>query len=258
MSYILDALKKAESERNLGSVPNVHAQAPNASENADDAHWSKLLPWSLAALALGILLLALAWLQPWRQQTPVTPIASAPVAVPAVAPAVAPAAVAEPAPANAQPITSAVTATPAVTAPPVMTESPVAPHPPVAQVKPEPAPPVSKPMPQPVAKSLPTVTVADKPATTSASPQAETPAKAAPDDKEVGTAKELPQYIQSQLPAVAVNGYIYARDPADRSVLMNQRLLHEGDSITPELTLEKLLPKGAILNFKGYRYRIAF
>ena len=92
-----------------------------------------------------------------------------------------------------------------------------------------------------------------------AAPAKEATAVAAPnEDNSVGTVRDLPQTIQSELPAIVVNGYIYAKSPAERSVLINQKLLHEGDQIAPQLVLEKMLPKGAILNYKGYRYRIVF
>jgi general secretion pathway protein B len=78
------------------------------------------------------------------------------------------------------------------------------------------------------------------------------------DDKPVGTLRDLPPNIQREIPAVNVNGYIYAVNPADRSVLINNKLLHEGEQVEPGLILEKLTPKGAVLNFKGYRFRVPY
>ena len=84
------------------------------------------------------------------------------------------------------------------------------------------------------------------------------PVAAPSEEVSIGSVRDLPQNIQAELPAIVVNGYIYAKTPSDRSVLMNQKLLHEGDQVAPGLVLEKMLPKGAILSYKGYRYRVAF
>jgi general secretion pathway protein B len=259
MSYILDALKKAESERNLGAVPNVYANAPQAVQADDDARWGKILPWSVAALALGLVLIVLAWLQPWRTQPAATaPVATtvAPIVTPAPQPAPTPVAPAEPAPA---PVTPSVVATapvkPADESPqvkPAPTPTPKATAPVVEKKIADAAPAkVEKPIAKAEAKPEP------KPDTKAeVKPEVKLEAKA--DGSDVGTARDLPQAIQSQLPPISVNGYLYDKDPADRSVLMNQKLLREGDTVAPDLVLEKLLPKGAVLNYKGYRYRITF
>ena len=76
--------------------------------------------------------------------------------------------------------------------------------------------------------------------------------------EEAGTVQDLPAAIQRELPPVTITGYLYARNPADRSAVINKKLLHEGESIAPDLVLDKLTPKGAVLNYKGYRYRISY
>jgi general secretion pathway protein B len=98
------------------------------------------------------------------------------------------------------------------------------------------------------------------PPAATAAPQPQQPQQDAAklEEEKIGTVQDLPANIQRELPQVSVNGYIYAKNPLDRSVLINKRLLHEGDTIAPDLLLEKMTPKGAILNFKGYRYRISF
>jgi general secretion pathway protein B len=270
MSYILDALKKAESERNLGALPNVYTNAPHAVSDKDNESWGKILPWSLAAIVLGIVFIGLAWLQPWRTQpaavSPVAAIAQmAPQAIPVTAPAAAtPPPAAPPSVAQAEPIADGTPTATTSTPPAIKSEDKPAP------VKPAPAP-VAKP-----SAPVPEKKMVDVPQASETKPEAKAAAKTEaaaeskvetrtdvkaetkPEGKDVGTARDLPQAIQSQLPPISVNGYLYAKDPADRSVLMNQKLLREGDTVAPDLVLEKLLPKGAILNYKGYRYRIAF
>ena len=56
MSYILDALRRADSERERGAVPGIHAlplPAPSADEFVRRTPW----PWLVAALLLVLLLL---------------------------------------------------------------------------------------------------------------------------------------------------------------------------------------------------------
>lgn len=51
---------------------------------------------------------------------------------------------------------------------------------------------------------------------------------------------------------------MYSENAADRLVLVDKTLRHEGEEIAPGLTLERLLPKGAVLNYRGTRYRVGF
>ena len=70
--------------------------------------------------------------------------------------------------------------------------------------------------------------------------------------------EELPDHISKEIPPLKVNGYIYSPNKAERSVLIGQKLLQEGDQVTPDLTLEKLMPDGMVLNYKGHRYRTPY
>jgi len=74
----------------------------------------------------------------------------------------------------------------------------------------------------------------------------------------VATLRELPPQIQREIPAMTVGGYIYSGNKADRSVLINNRLMREGDEVAPGLVLEKMMPNGMVLNYKGYRYRAGY
>ena len=35
---------------------------------------------------------------------------------------------------------------------------------------------------------------------------------------------------------------------------INNRMLHEGDTVEPGLVLEQITPEGMVLSFKGYRF----
>jgi general secretion pathway protein B len=67
MSYILDALKKSDQERQRGTVPNVHSvQVPLTSE-------LRRRSWWLYAVASALLLnagLLVWWLRPWKSEIP--------------------------------------------------------------------------------------------------------------------------------------------------------------------------------------------
>ena len=100
MSYILDALKKAEAERNVGAVPTMHAQPLMMPATAPRPPlWRQ--PWLWAALAAVLLMLALvAWLTPWKPVIPAGAGRPAPAAAaaPAAPPPAESAAVPEPPP----------------------------------------------------------------------------------------------------------------------------------------------------------------
>ena len=80
----------------------------------------------------------------------------------------------------------------------------------------------------------------------------------APSEEITPGLRELPEPIQRQIPAIAIGGYIYSKNPADRLLLIDKVLRHEGEELAPGLVLEKLQPKAAIFSFKGYRYRVPY
>jgi general secretion pathway protein B len=229
MSYILDALKKAEAERQIGGVPSIHDAASGTGARPEETSFlRRALPWLITGLPALAMLAYLLWSHPWSRGDP-APAALAPAQpAPAPQPALLPEAAAPAAPAHrtAQ-----------------VAEKPVHPAPPPVTVAEKPKAEVAKP-------------VAPTPAT--ATSVTETPAATPAAEEEAGTVRDLPESIQRELPQVTITGYLYARNPADRSALINKKLLHEGESIAPDLVLEKLTPKGAVLNFKGYRYRISY
>lgn len=69
---------------------------------------------------------------------------------------------------------------------------------------------------------------------------------------------ELPEQIRKEIPSIAISGYIYSSNQADRTMLINQRLMHEGDRINADLRLEKMTTDSAIFSYKGYRYQMPY
>src|SRR5471032_2958250 len=204
MSYILEALKKSQAERQLGELPSIHApQLPlhHAHGVADNRHLPVWLALGAAVLA------ALLWWRPWQQPAPAAVLAPAPAPAPVVAPAPVPA--------------------------------PLAPAQAPAPVKAAPMP-VPEPKPQPVARA-----------------EAAAPASAPSEDVIPGL-RDLPEPIRQQIPPIVLGGYIYSKNPEDRLLLIDKVLRHEGEELAPGLVLEKLQPKAAIFNFKGYRYKMPY
>ncbi|WLI90128.1 general secretion pathway protein GspB [Massilia sp. R2A-15] len=214
MSYILEALKKAQAERQVGSAPTLQA-VPLGAPPARPSRNSRL-PWLVAG---GVVLALAAAVAVWRMQAP---IVTRPAAV----------LVATPPP-----------VAPAVAAPPALAVVP----PSAPATKPEAAP-----KPEPVLKPAPALKpeLALKP-----SPVAK---PAAPAEEKLPFLRELPDAVRSTVPQVTFGGYMYSANPADRLLLVDKVLRHEGEEVAPGLVLEQLRAKAAVMNYKGYRYLVPY
>ncbi|SFL81552.1 general secretion pathway protein GspB [Rugamonas rubra] len=276
MSYILEALKKSQAERQLGALPTIHAPSLHGEvAAAPGAAWKKPLPLAVVAMAAVIVaLLALVWRQPATTAAPVgatssaTPAVAGAVGAPAataaaasIAPAVAEhAGLAAPATAVAPNPGLAASAPAPALAVPSAAAQPVAMPPPaieaVETLKPlkTAAAPASTERPEPARKPAPLAAAADG---AHAQPSPPAAAPAAPDDA-APSVRELPEPIQRAIPPIAVGGYIYSKNPADRLLLIDKVLRHEGEEVAAGLVLEKLLPKAAVFNYKGFRYRVPY
>jgi general secretion pathway protein B len=278
MSYILEALKKAQAERQLGNAPDIHTPAPVPVAAASAVANRRPL---LIGLGAGLLFAGVAAGLVWRAKTPVAepavlarnetvPVAPAPAPAPVVAAPVA----AAPSPVAAAPAAPAPTApapvAPAPTAPAPVAPAPVAPPAKAVAVQPPAAQPA--PVPQPAAAAT-TPRKAAAAAVADAVPEAvylPAPARApeplpapvrAPDpvaEENLRTLQQLPEAIQREVPKVAVGGYIYSPNPADRLLLVDKALRREGEELAPGLVLERLMPKYAVMNYRGTRYRVAY
>jgi general secretion pathway protein B len=213
MSLILDALKKAENERNTGIVRNVPMPPAFSSYRQQQSAWRKPWPWIVLAAAV-IAMGAAIWSGVTRNEAPVALRQEAPAAV-------KPATHAD-VPREAEKMTEAVPA------------------------EPQPARQKEKVIKKPAEKKR-TPAAGETKLTQAATPEPPIP-----------TLRELPEQIQREIPTLAISGYIYSGNKADRTVLINKRLLREGDEAAPGLTLEKMTPNGMVLNYKGYRYRAGY
>ena len=222
MSYILDALRRAEADRQRGAVPGLQDQpqplpAPAAAP-ADDPRRTGL--WALAGAGLLAAGGAAAW---WWLKSP-GPAPVAPVAVMTPAPAVAPTAL----PAPVAPAPAVLSSMPAVAAAPV-------PASPALVLPPIPPQPAEPPVP---AKPAPRVAVA-------------APAAATPD---AVRRQDLPENVRQQLPALTVAGATYSENPRYRMVIINGQVVQEGDTAAPGVVLETIRQKEVVLRAQGYRF----
>ena len=263
MSYILDALRRAEAERGRGAVPGIHTPAvpvPGAMPVAGRSAISPVLV-AVAVVAVAAVAAGGTW---WFLQRPVpagavvvaaAPATSAAVApsMPTVASTAPPAAVASPEPAPA--------VAPAVTPPPAPAPRPAAPQRERAAPSPSVAPrsPAADPeRPRPAAPA-PRERTPAAPAPRAADLAAANPAPAAA-PAATGTVfaqADLPEAVRAQLPSLKISGVTYSSNPVYRMAIVNGQVLHEGDPAGPGLLLEKIEPGRTIWSFKGYRYGLA-
>lgn len=234
MSYILDALRRADAERERGGVPGLHTQAmPEIGDDERRARPRGLQPWHWVVMGLaGGLAVALAW--QWSGSGETAPATPAPVPPPPVARA------AEPPPAlPASPL-------------PVSPVSPASPAPvsPVA-VAPAAAPAMTPPA---VAPAIAPMRAAP-PAASAVAVAPAAPAAAEP--QRIASLAALPAELRAGMPALAFGGSIYSNTPANRLLIVNGQLLHEGEALGPGITLEQIKPKAAVIDIRGQRFEVA-
>jgi len=253
MSYILEALKKAQAERQLGNAPTLHAAQPVVPALPASAASRKPLLVGLGAGALVVVAGAvLLWRSAPAPATPVAAVASAPPV--AGSPAAGSPAAGSPVVANSL----------EVSAPPAPPQEVRAPQSRVASPTPAPVAVRAAPQAVPAAPSTPAVaavrtpTAVPTPAPVAATAPARTPAPAAAPEDSLPYLQQLPESVQREVPRVAFGGYMYSANPADRLLLVDKALRHEGEEVAPGLILEKLLPRAAVMNYRGVRYRVSY
>jgi len=226
MSFILDALKKSDSERQRQAGPalfEVKVAPPRA----------RFPPWAIALAALlAVNLIVLAWVMTRRAEPPVTTIQPPPAAAPV---GVAPATM--------------------TTAPPAQPVAPVArplTEPSVGTAVDEAADPV---LDTEAALDETSVNAADyEPATLEAQRSRGSAAQAAADV--IPTRDALPANVATGLPELRIDLHVYAAKPADRFVLLNMRRMREGDATAEGVRIDSITQDGAVLSFRGTQFSL--
>jgi general secretion pathway protein B len=222
MSYILEALKKADQERTLGSVPDLETPHWGVRRSARSYRWI----WVVAMLLLvnGVLLAYLLG----RGAGEDTPQASAPSTHTAIPDPVVP----------VSPVPGA--GATVVTRP----RNVIQPAPAPTQVRPsvvtQAAAPVSMP----------------KPAPATASAGVPQPVPARPRQPGVQLWSDLPLEFRSTFELPHIDVHVYADQPARRFILVDLQKYREGDTLASGAVIEKILPQGLQLYYQGTRFEI--
>jgi general secretion pathway protein B len=239
MSFILDALKKSENDRQRQAAPalfEVKVAAPRRS-------------FPLWAVALGILLIvnvvALAWVLARRQDAPATAQTAPPAAVPAAVQGQAPA---------------GMVTVPATVTLPTTVNIPIssAPTVSVANAAPEYGVATSPPADEPLLEGEETPIPPDydasdyRPAITPA--QAGAIAAARRNGMVPSRDEVLAQ--GTQLPDLRLDLHVYDPQPANRFVFINMRKLREGESLPEGVRVDQITTTGAELSYQGKRFSL--
>lgn len=238
MSYILDALKKSEQERGHGNVPGVqtiHSSSLNYRQERR-TFWPYIL---IAAVFINIGVVVYFKLADQQQagqapqassppvSTPVTPLGAKQTGTQAL---------------EAKPDAKNVTDEPAQLA--LLTSGQD------AQADINPASAADKDMDSDVAKQEKQEAAgqASGNATGNATGQA---ARAPAASNKVLDYSELSQQIKSELPAIIISAHVYSSNPVQRSIVINNDFMEEGEYLIDGLVLHEITREGAILNYHG-------
>ncbi|KQV49207.1 hypothetical protein ASC95_16395 [Pelomonas sp. Root1217] len=239
MSYILDALRRAEAdrERERGQVPGLHTQALSDGASAQAGGQRRWLPWAGGGLLLLAGIGAGSWWASGPQEGSSPPVS--PAAQPAPAPAASTAAAV---PASAVPAPLGEAAPPAAAS--------ASPY-----LAPVPSPVAAAPAPAPRPASAAAPVTITTPAPVPAVPPASAPAVAPAAEAPIPRLAELPEAIRRDVPRIVVSGSVYSDDPRGRFAMINGDVLREGAQIGPDHVLEQIRPRELVLRFRGQRYR---
>lgn len=260
MSYILEALKKSQQERDLGQVPTLETLP--AIEEATGPPSINL--WGVAAVFLAGLATIIALYAAFRE-VPNTEVAS-----PSVTPST-----------QFPPVEPAIAPTPPRESPrPPEIPSEAPPEPPAEETPPTTG---DEPSPEQPVGAAPQIAepVSEPPRTESRPPPPIPPPEQdkVPDDlrREIETFKQnfenersgkqepaakkvppeelrLPREVKERLPAFLMTVHIYDKDPSKRRVHIDARKLREGAETRQGIVVEEILPNGAVLSFEGHRF----
>jgi general secretion pathway protein B len=242
MSYILDALRRADAERERGGVPSLHSQQYGAlpGDEGEAPRRSYLLIGAVVALALALasVLLRSYFGSGGSDATPTRAVVPAPPA---------PVPTAAPLPLPTPPAVSLPSAVPPREAP----AANVATEPAVVAAR-GPARDGASAGPRPVPMRAAAKAQARPDAAASASPPP------AATGERIYAMADLPEAIRRDLPKLAFGGATYSSDAASRMVILNGQVFHEGDTVARDLQLQTVKRKSAVLAFRGYRYEMGF
>jgi general secretion pathway protein B len=234
MSYILDALRKSDQQRQRGATPTLLTVQTTPTEPTRPRY---LLNGVIAAalIAAGVLV---GWLQPWqdRQAEPVASGQAASVSTRDMAP---PSYGSTESPGRPPQEASMQAATPAAQAGDPATNFAL------TQQQPDFA----------DGSSASPQSAADRQSAEFGRSPVTSRAAASDDAERVLALNELPPAIRREIPGIAIMFHAYSSAPGERRVMINGNMAKEGETLADGLALQQITPDGVILVYKGYRFR---
>jgi len=246
MSYILDALRKADAQRESDPARGIHAQPLHALAGKAPQRGS-YRPWLWAAGAAGTAAIAAAAWYLYRDRDSVEmPIRPAPMAQVTRTQLTAPppAAPVVPSPVASAPpmvVSPPMPAAPAVLPPPVVVAPPVGGPPPGVNMPSRADRFGGRPLPQPA-------------------PAARPAAPSQPAASAIPAAPPMPPVagLPPDAPKLTITGGVYSTSKAQRMLIVNGQVFKEGGDLGSGVTLEEIKPKSAVLRFRGARYSVSY
>lgn len=262
MSLILDALRRAESERRSGDTPGIHELPTATAAPRQGLHPA----WLAVAAAAAFLIAMLLWPSP--QQSPAGETAAvATTPIPARQP-----------PADTAPATSPVAPTVPRKRPTVRSLDDLMPAPPDPPAEPAESTPAAT-RPEPAAQSESPATI-EEPATDVSAvdsagpapePGAPPAASATPETPTIETQRtrlppdmlmdgpaatplvDMPAAYRSDFPRIRVDVHVYDEQPQRRFVLLNLKRYREGQTTQEGLQIIEILPAAIVFSYRGER-----
>jgi general secretion pathway protein B len=107
-------------------------------------------------------------------------------------------------------------------------------------------------------KETPLPAAKENPASKQASVAASVPpAKSKPaTDGRIVKLYELPSEIRNSIPDLKMSAHFYSADQQARFARVNDKIIHEGETLSEGLKVEEINPGGTVFNYKGYRFQI--
>jgi len=216
MSFILDALRKSEAERQRQDGPTLLEMRPSRPQ--------RRMPLWVIGLAL-LLLLNIAVLLWFLLRTPAPATTAHLVGAPLAT---------APAPGGAAPIAT----------------------PPVLASTPPPAPLLAPSAPAPAIATAPATATATTPAASAHAPAAAPAHSSRPRLEPSESYADLPDYsrVSAGLPALRLDLHSYSDQPQQRYALINMHKVQEGDTLPEGPRVLHILPEGVVLSYQGSQF----
>ena len=97
---------------------------------------------------------------------------------------------------------------------------------------------------------------APKTSATAASTDAPAPAPASGTTVRLPSLGDLPPELRQMVPPLAIGGSVYSPQATARMVIINGQVFQEGSALGPDLRLEQIRQKTAVLSIRGTRFEV--